>query len=376
LSTLSALGLSMRIYGYIPILILLMFLILLTACGGLNGRTSVSSTPTPDFNLTSLPPPVATVIPESTDTAFPQITPAPASTRVVLLAPDHIADLYLYENVINALDHLTSLDGLTLEVHASLLLEQLDESISLVVTLPPDPGLANLVNNAPQTRFLAIGIPGLQPTSNLSVIPAIEDSIDEVAFLAGYIAAVVTPDWRVGVISGGDTTSEIIARSSFQNGAIFFCGLCQLSHPPYHPYPLFAAIDSDSGEVAWRLAADDLISRAVRTVYVTPGVENEPLLAYLAGEGLKIIGFGPPPEAVRDQWIASVRVNYEQVLADAWSDLLSADSGLDLTLPLAIEDINQELFTPGRQMLVETILPDLVNGYIDTGASPHSGQDN
>jgi hypothetical protein len=366
----------MRVYRYIPVLIILIFLILLTACGALTGRTPASSTPTQDSGLTSLPPPAETVIPESTDTAFPQISPAPASTRVVLLGADPTADLYLYESVTNTLDQLSSMDGLTFEVHASLSLEQLDENIRLVVALPPDPGLANLVDNAPQTRFLAIGIPALQPTSNLSVIPAIEESIDKVAFLAGYIAAVVTPDWRVAVISGGGTPSEIIARSSFQNGAIFFCGLCQLSHPPYHPYPLFAAIDSGSGEAAWRPAADDLISRAVRTVYVTPGVENEALLAYLAGEGLQLIGFGPPPEAVRDQWIASVRVNYEQVLSDAWSELLSADSGFRLTLPLAIEDINQELFTPGRQMLVETILPDLVTGYIDTGASPPSGQDN
>jgi hypothetical protein len=376
LSTLPVQGYFMRFYRYILIFCTLLVAVLVTACGVLNEQPTTTSSPTQEVDLTMLPPPAETVVPQNTIPASPQVSPLPASARAVLISSDPPEDPYLFESISLTLEQLSSMDGLSFEVRSSMPPEEVDESMRLVVVIPPDPGLTSLVNAAPDVHFLAIAIPGLQPASNLSLIPALEESVDQVAFLAGYMAAVVTPDWRVGVISGGETTSEIVARSSFQNGAIFFCGLCQLSHPPYHPYPLYATVDSGSGEAAWRPAADDLISRAVRTVYVTPGVEDETLLSYLADVGIRLIGSGPPPDAIRDHWIASVRVDYQQALLESWSRILSADSGLRVPLSILIEDVNQELFTPGRQLLVETLLPDLEGGFIDTGANPHNGQDN
>ncbi|MBE0408992.1 MAG: hypothetical protein IBX69_04595 [Anaerolineales bacterium] len=365
----------MRVYRSIPTLSIFLVILFLTSCSTRNDQTSTPSTPSQDVDLTSLPPPAETVVPQITDTASPQISPPAASAQVVLIATDPDADPDLFESTSDALENLASVDGLSFEVRSAMEVEQLHDGLRLVAALPPDPGLVDLANHAPQIHFLAIGIPGLQPASNLSLIPAEDQIVAKVSFLAGYIAAVVTPDWRVGVLASERAPSELVARQSFQNGVIFFCGLCQLSHPPYHSYPIYALTDSEPGEAGWKSAADDLIGRAVRTVYVTPGAADEALLAYLAGEGVQIIGHNSPPDEIRDHWIASVRVDYTQMLSNSWLELLSGESGYLIPQLIMISNVNQELFSPGRQMLVDALLPDLMSGYIDTGISSESGQE-
>jgi hypothetical protein len=111
------------------------------------------------------------------------------------------------------------------------------DGLQLIVALPPDPGLAALIAAAPETQFLAVNIPGLEPAPNLSQIQAQGVRPDQSAFLAGYLAAAITQDWRAGVISlAGDAT----ARLGFTNGVYYFCGLCRPAYPPFpNPgYPL------------------------------------------------------------------------------------------------------------------------------------------
>ena len=364
----------MRVYRYIPLLIMLLVSLILTACGNLDNQLPVTVSPTRENGLTSLPPPAETIIPQDTLTVIPQISPSPEIPGVMLLSPDPAEDPVSFENIRFTLEQLAAADNLLLEVRTTMDREHLHEGTRLVVALPPDPGLETLAANAPQIQFLAIGIPGLQPSPNLSVISSWEETVGQVAFMAGYIAAVVTPEWRVGVISTGDTPEGLVARQSFQNGVVFFCGLCQQSHPPYHRYPLYAEASAGSGEAAWKAAVDELVSREVRTVYLAPGAGDETLMAYLADAGVYLIGSGPPPDELRDHWIASVRVDYVRALSDSWQALLAGEGGFTLPVSIVVEDINQELFSPGRQLLVENLLPDLLNGFIDTGEDPRNSQ--
>lgn len=364
----------MSVYRYIPGLTLLLIFLSLSACGSPNGQSPISDTPTHEIDLTSLPTPAETIVPQVTDTDSPIISPLPTSAQITLLSADPAVDPHLFESFRHMLEQLATEDGMHFEVHSSADLQYLNESLRLVVALPPDPGIEALAASWPQVDFLAIGIPGLQPTPNLSVIHPLDEIIDQVSFLAGYIAAVVTPEWRVGVIGNSTLPDGSAARQAFQNGVVFFCGLCQQSHPPYHRYPLYADTNMGADDLVWKSAADELISMAVRTVFIAPGAGNDALLTYLASEGVNLIGSGPPPEEVRDHWVASIRVDYISALSESWPDLLAAGSGITIPLPILIEDVNQDLFTPGRQLLVEKLLPDLLSGFVDTGVDPRTGQ--
>lgn len=371
----------MTIYRYFLVLTIFFISLLLVSCGIGNDHSGSTDTPTQDPDLTSLPPPAETIVPQDTITVTPQVSPFPDAVAVILLTPDLSADPQPFETIRSTLEGLAAAEGLNFEVRSTLDPSQLEAGVRLVVALPPDPGLENMAASAQHVQFLAVGIPGLGTSSNLSVIPAWEETIDRVSFLAGYIAAVVTPEWRVGVIAPDDSRAGLAARQGFLSGAIFFCGLCQQTYPPHYyqgtilRYPLYSNAPSGSGESAWKAAADDLIARSVNTVYVAPGVGDESMLSYLVDEGIRLIGTGPPPQEVRDHWITSVRADYAGALSESWPRLLAGEGGFTQSVPVALEDVNLDLFSPGRQILAKNLLPDLLGGLIDTGVNPINGQD-
>ena len=236
-----------------------------------------------------------------------------------------------------------------------------------MAAIPPDPGLVALAQTAPATQFLGIAIQDLEPAANLTIIDDQDASPDQVGFLAGYLAAVATPEWRVGVISSSDSTEGISQRQGFINGAVFFCGLCRQTYPPFNTYPMFAEAPGNSSPSEWLILADNLITNAVQTVYIPPGVGDDSLLEYLADAGINIIATNSPLTGHQDRWIAIISADYPGVIRSAWSDLLAGQGGSVISAPLTFTDPNFNLFSPGRQNLVEKMLAELSSGYIDTG---------
>jgi hypothetical protein len=248
----------------------------------------------------------------------------------------------------------------------------------LVVALPPDPGLANLASANPGIQFLAVGIGGveagrLEAGANVSLIGAQGGRPDLSGFLAGYLASVVTQDWRVGVISRADLTEAKAARLGFVNGAIFYCGLCRPAYPPFVQYPLFSELLAE-GEQAEQQAADQLIASAVKTVFLAPGIGETFLPGYLAQAGVNMIGGGSPAESLRPHWIASIRLDQAEAIRQLWPQLIKGEGGISVSAPVVITDVNPDLLSPGRQRLVEQMLSELLSGYIDTGVDPQTGE--
>ena len=72
------------------------------------------------------------------------------------------------------------------------------DEYQIVVVLAPFPDLQTLAESTPDTKFLAVGFNDLAPGENLSVLRSGGGDYDIQGFIAGYIAALITPDWRVG----------------------------------------------------------------------------------------------------------------------------------------------------------------------------------
>jgi hypothetical protein len=262
--------------------------------------------------------------------------------------------------------------GLEFQTRDALAAEELTLAIKVVVALPPDPGLAELAASAPQTRFLAIGISGIAAGDNLTSIDLEGGGADRQGFLAGYIAAITTPEWRVGALAVNDTPAGVAARQGFLNGVVFYCGLCRQTLPPYYTYPMYVELPSSASPEEWQAAADTLINQAVQTVYLGPGAGDASLAAYLAQAGIHLIGDAPPEAGVRQHWIATVNSDYLPAVRQAWTDLVAEKEGLQVLAPLEVSDINQALLSPGRQQRVEEFLADLKAGLIDTGVETSS----
>jgi len=339
-----------------------LFLILgmfLAACG----RVGPDSTPGPDGS------PTATA--QLTDTPMPSPTLTQASPLAVLLAPPG-ADAELVDVLQPVLFDLATDAGLDFQLRQELNPSDLEEELRIVVSLPPDPGLADIAARAPDVQFLAINIPGLEPSQNLSLIGSQGRDPGRVGFLAGYIAAVVTTDWRVGVISqAGDLDAEA-ARLGFENGAVYFCGLCRPVYPPFPTtgYPLGADLPPEAGQADWDAALGEFNTWQVGTVYLAPAVVDDARLADLAQRGINIIGQGAPPADLRDHWVASIsRVNPIQPLQELWPSIINGEGGMAVELELSFSEANEDLFSPGKQRLVEEMLEDLNSGFIDPGVN-------
>ena len=326
---------------------------------------------------TSLSPPTSTPESISTEIQTPPIetarpTKIPSQTTVILVAPSEVA-LTQFEGLASTLAELAESEDLDFELRSSFTQEDLSPDLKVVAAIPPDPGLAELAQAAPAIQFLGIAIPGLEPAPNLSIINTQEISPDKIGFLAGYLAAVAAPEWRVGVISTNDTPEGVSQRQGFLNGAIFFCGLCRQSYPPFNTYPMYVEAPSGTNPQEWQTVGDILIDQAVQTAFIAPGVSDESLLEHLASAEINLIGTVPPPTGLQDQWIATISGDVPSAIQAVWPDLIMGQGGASLPAPLTVTHRNPDLFSLGRQRLVDNLIAELSSGYIDTGVETSPG---
>ncbi len=130
---------------------------------------------------------------------------------------------------------------------------------------------------------------------------------------------------------------------------------------------MFAEAPENSSPQEWLALADTLIDNAVQTVYIPPGVGDESLVEYLAEAGINIIATRSPLPGLKERWIAIITADFPMVIRRVWPDLIAGQGGSVLSAPLTFSDPNYNLFSPGRQHLVEKMLAELSTGFIDTG---------
>ncbi len=319
----------------------------------------------------------ATATPALTDTIAPSATlvatstPTPLPAAVLLVAPDG-ADPALSARLRPALEQLASQSSLRLLERSSISAQDVTPEVKVVVALPPLDGLQNLASASPSTQFIALGITGLSPAPNLSLISTTGQA-DQQGFMAGAIAAILTEDWRVGVISVSDTPAGKAAALAFKNGVVYFCGLCRPYDPPFVAYPVIEELPSDASQSDWENAVQTLAGQAVKTAYIFPGAGDDAMLSDLDQAGIHVIGGVSPASAHTSNWVGSLQADFLPALQKAWPQVLSGNGGLDLLPELSITDVNVALFSPGRQALAAKILSDLQAGLIDTQVDAQTG---
>ena len=307
----------------------------------------------------------------STSTPLPTLTPSPE--RVVLLAPPD-ANPRLVSSLETLIAELAGEAGLAWEVRSEISSDDLDPSLRLVVALPPNPNLESLTSRSTEVQFLGVGIPGLEPAANVNLIGPLGLRFDQQGFIAGFIAAMITPDWRVGVIGLSDTQAGRGSLNGFVNGVGYFCGTCRPVNPPYLYYPKNISLTQEEIDTSWRLAVDDLVQAAVQTVYIPPEVSSEPLLVDLVQQEMIIIGGEQPPQEFQSSWVATIRPDPAQAVRLLWEDLLAGIGGASLPMPLVIVDVNTDLLSPGRLKLAESVMQEMLDGYIDSVVDPITGE--
>jgi len=310
------------------------------------------------------------VLEPSQPTDLPVDTPTPLAPVGVLLTPAG-SDQQLAADLNTIIGSYIGDQELRYQVLTDLTDEDFArDEYRIVVALPPNPGIAELAQNFPDTKFLAVGFNDLEPGDNLSVLRSGGGDFDVQGFIAGYIAAMITTDWRVGALSVQENDDALAARDGFRVGVKYYCGLC---NPKYAPtginylYPKYIDLPVDATDPQINANVDFLVDRAVNTFYIIPGVGNQNIYRSLVGYQKFIIGSGIDyREEYRDFWVISLEYDLLSTLNEIWSQFLSAEEGFAKSPPLLLTDINYDLLSEGKVMLVEKILKEVTSGFIKT----------
>jgi hypothetical protein len=266
---------------------------------------------------------------------------------------------------------LATSEGMRFQTRPSLATTELASDMTIIVAIPPDPGVAALAQAAPASQFVAIGIDGVGQADNLSLIRSQSYDAQSLAFIAGYIAAVITPDWRAGILLPADQAAATSLLQAFSNGLHFWCGLCQPAYSPFVNYPQSAQVVDPADAVTTLATVDTLSNMGVQTFYVPAEVATTALLEYIAGKQAMIIGTSQPPSTVTGQWVVSLRAaSPVGSLRSLWSDLIAGEGGETIDVPLELADIGAGLLDESRQRVIKEMLAELAAGLISPGLVP------
>ncbi len=305
---------------------------------------------------TATPPPTETPI------VPPPLTATPTIPLAILVLPATLdaETSNLYQKTVY---DLAQAAGMRFQVRNALTSADLEPGLQVVIALPPDPGIAALAAAAPNVQFLAINMPGVTAGGNVSVLGGNSQS-DIAAFLAGYTAALITDDYRIGMMMPRDNADAIRAFNSFANGMKFYCGICRPFYYLPWAFPQFIDIPADEDKNNYDAYSDILIAQyKVRTIYLYPDIATVDLETYIGTTGVLMIGTVTPEQRPAG-WVMTIQPDVIKAIQLAWPQLVSGQGGLAVQSPLGLSDIDPDLLSPGKQRLVQQLLLDLQVGYV------------
>lgn len=319
--------------------------IFLSACGA----PQVSTTATPLPTDTPIVPPTATA---------PAITPL---AMLVLPADLDAETSNLYQKTVY---DLTQQSGHRFQLRNTLSAADVAEpGLQIVIAVSVDPGIAALAAAAPQVQFLVINIAGIAPGGNVSVLGGNSQS-DIAAFLAGYTAAMITDDHRIGMLIPRDNGDAIRALNAYATGMAYYCGSCRPLYFFNWSFPQYLDISAEEDKNNYDAYADILMLQyKVLAIYIYPDIYTEDLANYIGTTGAYVIGTISPEQRPAG-WVMTIQPDVIKAIQNAWPQLVSGQGGVTVQSPLGLSDIDPTILSPGKQRLVEQTLNDLQAGLI------------
>ena len=327
------------------IVCIILISILLSGCG-IAGEPEATSTP----------------IPTDTPIVPPTLTATPTIPLAVLVIPTDLDPdtSNLYQKTVY---DLAQASGFRFQVRNTLTTADLEPGLKVVIALPPDPGIAALAAAAPSVQFLAINIPDLAAGGNISVLGN-NSQADIAAFLAGYTAALITDDYRIGMMIPKDNADAIRSLNAFANGMKFYCGDCRPLFFYQSAFPQYIEISAEEDPANYDAYADILIlQHKVSTIYLHPAIATSDLMNYIGTTGASMIGTRTPEQQPAG-WVMTIQPNVIKAIQNAWPSLINGQGGITVQSPLGLADIDPSLLSPGKQRLVEQTLSELQAGLI------------
>lgn len=275
---------------------------------------------------------VETIPPAENDpTPTAQPTPLPAADRVVLVRQVNV-DQNLAAQAESVLRELAAGSGLEFEVREILINNEVTPDMKVVVFLERPENLGSLAASAPTTQFIAVTADDWNPVDNTSVIRLRKENT---AFIAGYLAAMLAPNYRVGALLPAE---EANFNQAFINGVYYYCGFCSSQIFPLNAYPVIATRPTGSPPSSWQAAFDEINTSKVNVLFVSDEAASPELFTYLSTMDVALIGTQSPTEEGRSRWVVTIFADGTAPLRNIWPDIIAGNGEKILNASINVAD--------------------------------------
>lgn len=310
------------------------------------------------------------VVTQSVEEPDPAPSPTPSpEPPVVLFVVGENADDWMVDRLQAILGELTAESSLGLVVQEGLTGGSLPQNARVVVGVNFDGDPAGLAASNPGTSFVFVDQVEAVPGTNLSVIgdPAIDQQRQ--SFMAGYLAALVSSDYKVAGLIPSDHSLSAVMTDAFVVGVEFFCGVCNPLYPPFQNFPQWELLPVESAADGFQPAVDTLVINGVEVLYVQGSLASPELLTYLVDRNIKVVS-DEVPDTLRNNWVGTVTTDPGPALIEIWPDLLAGSGGVQVPSAIALTDTNAGLISEGRLRLFEEMADELEAGLVSPETTP------
>jgi hypothetical protein len=276
------------------------------------------------------------------ETVPPTASPIPtiAPDRAILAASADISSIELAEAQA-LIAELAAGSGLEFEIRQEIFVNEITPDIRIIIFLEQPDNLGSLAANAPETQFVAISSQNWTPPANGTIILKNEG---HVAFLAGYLSALLAPNFRVGGLLISENTEF---NQAFNNGVSYFCGLCAAVVNPLNTYPVLSHQPKNSPPANWQAAFNEISASKVNVLFLPGDASSAEMGTYLAEMDVAVIGNQTPPVELQSRWVATISSDGISPLREIWNDLMEGQGGKVVNANLKISDVNYVTVTDG-----------------------------
>jgi hypothetical protein len=296
-----------------------------------------------------------TVIPSPVPTATPEVG------RVTLVAPPEIRPEEV-RDVVDAIRPAVSQAGLVIETLGQIPAGPLGPNCVAAIFLTMPANLVEILAANPQTQIIVISPTDLQTGPTLTVLRVHPEYL---AFMAGYTAVLVSPNWRAAGLIPDDGGEVNLLANSFMTGGRYLCGRCGASTPPFAPYPLTETAPSNSTPVEWQTAATNILPAGLETLYLSKEAQSPELVQSLASQNLLFVGTSYPGDAMKERWAGTLSMDTIGTLVQTLPDVLKGQGGKIVPVGIKLADINEAHITSGRLRLFTETNEGLMKGWIN-----------
>lgn len=182
-------------------------------------------------------------------------------------------------------------------------------------------------------------------------------------FIAGYLSALISNDWRVGGLFPSRNYQNTTAEKVFQNGVVYLCGRCAPTFGPIVKFPMSALLSNPEDNESTLQAYKEISTSKINTLYIPSSYLFDDLVILLKQSGVTIVSDANSGVEQSD-WIDYAIVdNLSDLILNAMSENGAQEEFVITPVEFSVYTSVKEL-SPGKSNFINEMIQNLQAGFI------------